>query len=140
MFCGQNSDCVFLWRSSYLWCDILKMLLNTDKRWKNRRPKKSTDLHQFNRVFIPIEFDCSVKRPPPNYHHLTITTTILRSHFKLFFHKWPLKNDHLSTETTIFGFQGCTKFWVYFVFDQKCFEHFFSTLTKIWSIPIKELL
>ncbi len=33
----------------------------------------------------------------PNCNHLSITTTILRSHWELLLHNWPLNSDHLST-------------------------------------------
>ena len=51
-----------------------------------------------------------------NYNHLQTMTTDLGSHFEFLLHKWPLKNDHLSTKAKSLGPKGgvCRQVWLYF--------------------------
>jgi len=45
-------------------------------------------------------------RPPLSSDHLSITTTIFRSHIRVLVHKWQLNNYHLQTTEIILGSQG----------------------------------
>ncbi len=49
---------------------------------------------------------CFCQKLQSRNHQLSTTTTILRSHFELIFHKWPLNNDHLSTTAIVFWSRG----------------------------------
>ena len=80
-----------------MWCYLLKIkntIFVTEKYLKLEKVIQN--------IFLRIDWGVQIWTKD-HLQTVSITTTILRSHFKLLLHNWPLNNDHLSTTTIIFG-------------------------------------
>ncbi len=68
----------------------------------------SVYVYVYKCMFVWICLHDSRGRCAKNSDHLFISTTILRSHLRIFTTMWPLNNDHLSSTSTILGSQRCS--------------------------------